>query len=276
MPPETMASVIGRFPVVILSPENSAITFGGPVERRKFIDLTLSQVSGAYLEDLLEYRRVLKQRNRILTDGRLRGTPVAGLIEPWTESLVRYGGRIAHRRRLFIDDFRAYVRAAYRELVPAGEDPEIMYQCGFGAEGAADAAAMARHMAAALEERRGEEMKRGATLAGPHRDEMRLRINGIGVQQFASQGQHKTLLLALKIAEFFFVRERRGETPLFLLDDVFSELDEGRARRILALAAGLGQTMITTTDGGVFGASIAWGVQNRRLTVEHGTCRTAS
>jgi DNA replication and repair protein RecF len=274
--PGRLSSVIGRFPVVILSPENNAITFGGPVERRKFMDLTLSQVSRVYLEDLLEYRRILRQRNRILTDARLRGITVGGILEPWTENLARYGGRIAHRRLLFVDEFRSSLRSAYRDLVPAAEEPDIRYQCGFPARGVAGAEGLSDTLRTALEEKRAEELARGVTLAGPHRDELALTINGISVQQFASQGQHKTLLVALKVAEFMYVRERREEVPLFLLDDVFSELDAGRAARILALAAGIGQTMITTTNDGVFGSSIVWGDRHRRYIVENGRCRPAA
>ncbi len=274
--PGRLSSVIGRFPVVILSPENNAITFGGPVERRKFMDLTLSQVSRVYLDDLLEYRRILRQRNRILTDARLRGITVGGILEPWTENLARYGGRIAHRRLLFVDEFRSSLRSAYRDLVPAAEEPDIRYQCGFPARGVAGAEGLSDTLRTALEEKRAEELARGVTLAGPHRDELALTINGISVQQFASQGQHKTLLVALKVAEFMYVRERREEVPLFLLDDVFSELDAGRAARILALAAGIGQTMITTTNDGVFGSSIVWGDRHRRYIVENGTCRPAA
>jgi DNA replication and repair protein RecF len=274
--PDRLSSVIGRFPLVILSPENNAITFGGPAERRKFMDLTLSQVSRVYLDDLLEYRRVLRQRNRILTDARLRGAPVAGILEPWTENLARYGGRIAYRRRLFVEEFRSFIRSAYRDLVPATEEPEMQYRCGFNPGGAADPDGLTSALRSAMDEKRGEELRRGVSLAGPHRDELALTINGIGVQQFASQGQHKTLLVALKVAEFFYVRERREEIPLFLLDDVFSELDAGRAARILSLAAGIGQTMITTTSDAVFGSSIVWGDHHRRFIVERGTCRPAA
>jgi DNA replication and repair protein RecF len=241
-PPERLADVIGRFPVVVLSPENGSITFGGPAERRKFMDLTLAQVSGAYLEDILEYRKALRQRNRILADNRTRGSLPPGVIEPWTESLVVYGSRIAHRRALFAAEFRSHILNAYRSIMPEAEDPDIDYLCGF------------------------------ETLAGPHRDDLRLTINAMDVQRFASQGQHKTLLVALKIAEYSYMRERHNETPMFLLDDVFSELDKARVHRILAFAGGLGQVMITTTEGTVFGRSVAWGNHNRRFAVERGTC----
>jgi DNA replication and repair protein RecF len=272
-PPERLAAVIGRFPVVVLSPENGSITFGGPGERRKFMDLTLSQVSSAYLEDVLEYRKALRQRNRILTDNRMRGTLPPGFIEPWTESLVAYGSRIAHRRALFAAEFRSHILNAYRSIMPDAENPDISYLCGFETGEGEDVRAYATGLSADLASRHSEERRRGLTLAGPHRDDLRLTINGMDVQRFASQGQHKTLLVAMKIAEYSYMRERHNETPLFLLDDVFSELDAGRVRRILECAGGLGQVMITTTEEAVFGGSVTWGNHNRRFTVEHGTCR---
>ncbi len=272
-PPERLAAVIGRFPVVVLSPENGPITFGGPGERRKFIDLTLSQISGPYLEDILEYRKALRQRNRVLADNRAKGALPPGLIEPWTESLVAYGSRIAHRRAMFASELRSHIVSAYRTIMPEAETPDIAYVCGFAAGEGADVRAYAAGLSADLEARSGEERRRGLTLAGPHRDDLLLTINGMDVQRFASQGQHKTLLVAMKIAEYSYMRERHNETPMFLLDDVFSELDAGRVHRILSFAGRLGQVMITTTEGTVFGSSIAWGKQNRRFIVERGTCR---
>ena len=272
-PPETLASVIGRFPLVVLSPENGAITLGGPGERRKFLDLTLSQVSRAYLGEILEYRRALRQRNRLLADARRHGSCPPGVLEPWTESVIAAGSSVAQRRAEFVREFREYVARSYRDVVPDGERPEISYVCTFAPPEPAGACAYAECLAAALAAQSAEERRRGLTLAGPHRDDLRLTINGMDVGRFASQGQHRTLLVALKLAEFAYMKERRGETPMLLLDDVFSELDAGRIRRILALAADLGQVMITTTEGRVFTGAIAWGERHRRFTVEHGTCR---
>ena len=272
-PPERLAAVIGRFPVVVLYPEKGPITFGGPGERRKFMDLALSQVSGAYLEEILEYRKALRQRNRILTNNRAKGFLPPGVIEPWTESLVAYGSRVAHRRAMFVTDLRSHIVSAYRTIMPEAETPDIAYVCGFAAGEGADARAYAASLSADLETRSTEERRRGLTLAGPHRDDLLLTINGMNVQRFASHGQHKTLLVAMKIAEYSYMQERHNETPMLLLDDVFSELDKGRVHRILSFAAGLGQVMITATEGTVFGSSIAWGRQNRRFIVERGTCR---
>ena len=271
--PERLAAVIGRFPVVVLSPESGPITFGGPAERRRFMDMALSQVSGAYLEDVMEYRKALRQRNRILADDRMGGGAAPGMLEPWTESLVTYGSRIAHRRAMFAAEIGNHIVGAYLRIMPASETPGIAYLCGFDATGGEDVRGFASGLAADLAARESEERRRGLTLAGPHRDDLRFTINGMDVQRFASQGQHKTLLVALKIAEFSYMRERHNETPLFLLDDVFSELDAGRVRRILDCARELGQVMITATEETMFAGSVGWEDHNRRFIVERGTCR---
>ena len=277
--PDTLASVIGRFPIVILSPENSAITSGSPAERRNFLDLLLSQVSRTYLEDLLEFRRALKQRNKLLADAKAETFSRADLIEPWTASVIEHGARIIRQRAAFVRAFSPRVQHAYRQLVarsfdmPEGEVPELRY-CSI--EGAATAQSL-QEIVRSLEEefarRFAEERKRGTTLVGPHRDDVQLLLNGLSMQQFASQGQHKTMLVALKVAEFFYLLDRRSERPMMLLDDVFSELDEDRARRLLDTVRTLGQTFITTTDEGVFRGVIPWDGTHRRFTVEAGTVR---
>jgi DNA replication and repair protein RecF len=271
-PVDRLSSVIGQFPVVILSPENGTITGGPPAERRKFMDILLSQISATYLRDLLEYRRILRQRNRILADGRLRGTAVDGLIDPWTENLAEYGARIIRRRRTFVGEFQNSVTSAYRELVDAGEEPGLTYVPGVKVDQELPPEALAGAIVRALHSLSVEEKRRGLTLTGPHRDELSLTINGLSVQRFASQGQHKTLQVALKIAEFRYVSEHRGESPLFLLDDMFSELDRDRSERILAVTSSMGQTVITATDERPFGTSFHWGGRDTRFSVVHGTC----
>ena len=269
--PETLASVIGRFPIVILSPENNAITFGAPVERRKFLDLILSQVSRVYFGDLLEYRRALKQRNKILTDMRMHHRGGEDLLDPWTEELVQYGSRIIHRRHQFVNEFAAYVKRAYFDVVQNHEEPGADYT---GLSNTPDdPAGIAEELAKNFAERRREEIRRGTTMVGPHRDDLQLSINGISAQKYASQGQHKTLLVALKVAEFFYLKERSEEAPILLLDDVFSELDEHRSKHILEMIGALGQTFITSTSETVFQNLISWDERNRKFYVEKGTCR---
>jgi DNA replication and repair protein RecF len=271
--PETLGSVIGRFPVVVLSPEHNAITFGAPADRRRFLDMVLSQVNPVYFEHLQEFRRVLKQRNRILVDARFSGVRDHAVLAPWTEHLVRYGSSLTDRRRAFIAEFAPYVLRAYESLVGGNEEPGIAYCPGIELTGADTEATIAEKFRLLLDRRRNEEFQRGSSLVGPHRDDLVFSLNNGGIRRFASQGQHKTMLVALKVAEFFYVRERCGEQPIFLLDDVFSELDEERRASILNLVDGIGQSFISTTDpvrkaGG-------WQTGIKTFTINHGTC-TAS
>ena len=267
--PEAMSAVIGEFPVVILSPENASVTFGGPGDRRRFMDLAIAQASRVYLEDLLEYRRILRQRNHILADHRdARGT-IASLLDPWDESLAVHGARIMHRRVSFVREFEPVVRTAFGSVAGDREVPELRYEPSVDLGGATSLEDIQRILERGLRERTAAERRMGITLTGPHRDELALRINDMDIRGFASQGQHKTFLVALKLAEFAYLKTRCSETPLLLLDDVLSELDEARAARLLEEAERVGQTFITSTDGRPFMQNGAY----RKYWISNGTVR---
>ncbi len=248
---DNKSSVIGMFPIVVLSPENGSLTSGAPADRRRFVDIVVSQSNKSYLEDLIEYRRILRQRNRILLDARLTQQPVDDILAPWNEALIACGTRISVRRAQFTREFAPYLAHVFAEITESVEQPSIAYSPGIGS---------APELAEETEERfrselakaQNEERKLGTTVVGPHKDEWTLEINGLPLKSYASQGQHKTFLVALKVAEFHYLHERRGETPVLLLDDVFSELDDARSGRVLALTEDLGQTFITATDAGRF------------------------
>ncbi len=269
---EKNSDLIGRLPLVVLSPEHAAITLGGPAERRRFIDLAISQSSSMYLGDIIEYRRILRQRNIVLSDARARRTTVAGTIEPWNESLLRTASRVILRRKKFLEQFSGRVVSSYRTLTGADEIPEIEYSPSRPGESADD---IRTRLEEELDEKKQEELRLGTTLVGPHRDELRFTINGMELRKFASQGQHKTFLIALKMAEFRTLNEICGETPVMLLDDVFSELDSERAQRLLEQVNTLGQTFITTTEHSFIER---WARTGRELTgvvVKNGTASHA-
>lgn len=237
------ADVIGMFPIVVLAPGDFALTGGAPAERRKFVDIVLSQVSRAYLDELTEYRRALKQRNRILLDAKLNNSLNDDLLEAWTDALIAHGARIIARRERFVGEFQESFSTAYRGLVESGETPTMRYEPSFEAGDDLETAFRKK-----LHEMARIERARGATLAGPHRDDIGFFLNGMPIKEFASQGQHKTFLVSLKVAEFHYIKEMLGETPAMLLDDVLTELDYTRATRTIQTVAGLGQTFITATD----------------------------
>jgi len=264
---EKFSSVIGMFPVVVLSPENNAITFGSPADRRKFADLVISQSSKAYMEDSLEYRRIVRQRNAVLTEANGRDCSTA--IAPWNEMLVNIGARIIHRRSRFLNEFAPFIARTYLDIVDERETPKIEYAPSVTVTDDSTVEGIAEAMMMKLQKKKNDELRFRTTLVGPHRDEMVFTLNGMSLKHYASQGQHKTFLVALKVAEFFYLKERCSETPVFLLDDVFSELDEHRSRKLLTVAESLGQIFITTTSEKVFGGA-EWNNERRKFFIRNG------
>ncbi|MCK9408585.1 MAG: DNA replication/repair protein RecF [Bacteriovoracaceae bacterium] len=265
---ERFSTVIGMFPVVILSPENNSITFGSPVDRRKFIDLVISQSSKAYVEDSMEYRRIVRQRNAILTEA--KGRETSSEIAPWNEMLIKYGSRIIFKRNKFLNEFAPYIARTYLDIVDERETPKIEYAPSISVNDDSTLEQIAEAMERKLAKKKNDEARFQTTLVGPHRDEMIFSLNGTSLKHFASQGQHKTFLVALKVAEFFYLKERCNETPVFLLDDVFSELDEHRSKKLLSVAESLGQIFITTTSEKVFGGA-EWNQERRKFFIHNGT-----
>jgi DNA replication and repair protein RecF len=264
---EKFSTVIGMFPVVILSPENNSITFGSPADRRKFIDLVISQSSKSYVEDSIEYRRIVRQRNAILSTA--KGKECSNEISPWNEMLVNYGSRIIDKRNKFLTEFEPYIAQTYLDIVAEQETPKIEYLPTVSVQKNAVVDEIVAAMKLKLTKKKNDELRFQTTLVGPHRDDILFSLNGLSLKQFASQGQHKTFLIALKIAEFFFLKERCNETPIFLLDDVFSELDEYRSKKILLLAKSLGQIFITTTSEKIFDGT-EWNSERRKFFIKNG------
>ncbi|MGH2568534.1 MAG: DNA replication/repair protein RecF [Bacteroidota bacterium] len=268
---ETLASVVGRFPVVILSPESGATTTGSPADRRKFIDLVISQASRVYLQTLLEYRKALKQRNKILLDAKVTRRDCTDIIEPWDKSIIDLGTQITLKRQGFFQGFIGYVQKAFEEFVGELEIPGIDYVSSIPLKGNDSAEQVKKEFEKQLQVQQAEERRMGMTLVGPHRDEIEFTLNGLALRKFASQGQHKTFLVALKAAEFYYLKEQCNETPLLLLDDVFSELDEYRSQRVLHLVQNVGQTFITSSSEHMFPAGFEWGGTTKKFSVKQGT-----
>ena len=240
---DRLADLVGRVPVVILSPSDHELTAGGPVERRRLLDATLSQVFPVYLDDVLKYRRALKQKNALLQQVR-RGRPQApGTMDAWDEELATLGGRIVARRRSFLNRFAELLVDAYDLLGSPGGVPSLAYQPSSGSDDADDTEAMRRSLART----RRRSVDLGRTLVGPHLDEVAFQIDGFDLRPYASQGQHRTFALAVRVAQALYVRERTDEPPLLLLDDVFGPLDPDRSRVVLDLLVSgtLGQSFVT-------------------------------
>jgi DNA replication and repair protein RecF len=263
-----LSEVIGLFPIVVLSPENNSITFGSPSERRKFADLVMSQSSKAFVEDMMEYKRVLRQRNKILSDA--QGNDCSVILAPWTEMLIRHGSAVIHKRNNFLTEFVPYVEKAYEAVSHNGERPALRYVPQIEVTGSMERDAVADALRLLSERKAADERRSGSTLFGPQRDDIAFSIDGLPLREYASQGQHKTFLIALKIAEFWYLKERCAELPIILFDDVFSELDETRSRQLLEMLAAMGQTFITTTSERVFEGVRQWDDAHRKFYIRSG------
>ncbi len=239
-PLDRLADLIGRVPVVVLSPEDRKLTGEGPDERRSFIDALISQANAGYLQDLMEYRRVVRQRNRILISWALHRNPIGNSLDAWDDALIRTGTRIIAKRKQILSEFEAYMAQEYEFMAGVGHHPTFRYRTSV--EDEAD-------FKAKLSASRTKEMERGTTLLGPHRDDLIFYLDGIELRRFGSQGQHRLFAFALKLAQRRFYAEHLEDQPIFLLDDVFGDLDPSKIRTLLTmLDEQNGQTFITAAN----------------------------
>jgi DNA replication and repair protein RecF len=240
------SDLFGRFPIVTLSPLQREITAGGPAERRSFVDFVISQVHRSHLLDLIEYRKILAQRAALLSDSMLSMHRIRDLLEPWNHTCAEHAVRISRRRLDFLETFEPCFHRIYPAIVEQDEMPSFRYAAAGGIDyRAADAAdAVLGRLVSDFE----NDYRRRSTGAGPHRDDIEILLNGLDARSRASQGQHKSILVAMKIAEYDWLREQLEETPILLFDDVFSELDNGRLAGTLRLLTTAGQVFVTTAN----------------------------
>ncbi|MFN3693616.1 MAG: DNA replication/repair protein RecF [Ignavibacterium sp.] len=239
------SDVIGKFPVVTLTPEDHSITQGAPSERRKFVDSVISQSSKTYLNILIDYNKTLKHRAVVLAKLSERITPsLLDELEAWTENLINNGAEIISHRKNFIGRFNEYLKQSYFRIMGNEELPEIKYQTIDFNKGTD----IKNRLTELINQNRENEIRRGTNLIGPHRDDFIFEINGINLKTFGSQGQNKTFQTVLRFAEFFYLKDITGNTPIFLLDDVFGELDAFRASKVSEYLKEVGQAFITLTD----------------------------
>ena len=249
--------LVGLLPMVLFSPEDLFLVKGAPALRRRYLDAELSQASPAYYGELLRYTRILKQRNAVLKDIRER-LAAPDDLPPWDAQLARSAAYIVTRRIAAVAQLGA-LSARVQAVLAAGEELALAYEiAGAGAEDfAEDDMTESLHVwyNEMLCEGRARDIARAATGVGPHLDDLVLRVGGMSLRSYGSQGQQRTGALALKLAELFYLQENIGEAPILLLDDVMSELDADRRRALLDFIRHEHiQTFITATDAAYFPA----------------------
>lgn len=226
------SELIGNFPAVALSSLDHKITAGPPADRRRFVDLLLCQLSSRYLSDLKDYIRVLKQRNHIIhnvSQGKKVDTKV---IEPWDIELVNKGSEIIKARKSLCKELDAVLENIYYCISKIEKKFEINYLPSVKFSNLDD---INKSFLTALTQSALREKKMGFCVVGPHRDDFNFLINNRELRRFGSRGEHKTALISLKVAESQIISSRKQETPVLLLDDLFSELDDKRSINVLQL-----------------------------------------
>ncbi len=260
--------IVGLVNVVLFLPQDLTLVEGSPGDRRRFIDNTLGQVEGDYLEAVDAYEKVLPQRNALLRRiAEKRGSPKE--LDFWDEKLVRAGSVIIAGRQQFLREMQALAQQAQYELTGNRETLTLRYQPSFLPTFEGDGQLsfdtlgldlhreltpeqVAPQFDAQLKAEQRESIQRGVTLCGPHRDELRLFINERDVGLYGSRGQSRTAVMAFKLAELEWMRERIGEWPVLLLDEVVAELNSERRAYLLSRIDGATQTMMTTTELDIF------------------------
>ncbi len=267
-PLERLSEIVGMLPVVSFSPDDQALTAEGPDERRRFLDNIISQAKAAYLEDRIQYRRTMKQRNELLSQiGRSSSPANARVLASWDAELVRLGSRVIHMRHQFLLDFATFLAEAYGRIEDVAERPTITYDTIVPLSPDTTRADIEQAYRDELDRVADNERRRGLTLIGPHRDELVFELNGLEVRRYASQGQHRTFGMALKLAKYFYLYERLDEAPLFLLDDVFDPLDPERSEAFLTLleSDAIGQSFVTATHPKRFAEMVSLDAPDHRV-----------
>ncbi len=222
-PYERLADHIGLIPVVMISPyDRDLISEGGEI-RRKFIDKIISQFDKEYLADLTAYYRYLSQRNRLLKYFALNDTFDHDTLEVYNEKLHVYGMRIFEKRKIFVDNFRPFLQDKYAWLSRHTEEVDIIYKSDLHQ----------KPLIQWFKENLSRDKLMQHTTRGIHRDDLIFTINGYPVKKFGSQGQQKSFLIALKLAEYESLKERKKSAPILLFDDIFDKLDPKRVKQVV-------------------------------------------
>ncbi len=235
IPLRKASELFGIINFVFFSPEDLNIIKDGPSERRRFIDMELSQLDRVYLSDLYNYNRIVNQRNHLLKDMGNSGK-IADTLDIWDLQLVQYGNKIIERRKEFIKQVNEIISFIHKKLTGSREDIQVIYEPSNGSHA----------LEQALIKNRDRDLRIKSTSVGPHRDDICLLAGDLDIRRFGSQGQQRTAALSLKLSEIELVKQAINDTPVLLLDDVLSELDKHRQNYLLDSINDI-QTLITCT-----------------------------
>lgn len=243
-----LSSYLGNLNVILFAPENLTLVKGSPQNRRKFVDMELGQMSSLYLYDLVEYNRVLKQRNTYLKQLAIKKKQPDEYLDVLSEMLSELASKIVFHRLDFMKQLEALAIPIHDQLSLGREKFSVSYQATIPLEDGLTPSQMKEIYMNQFKKNQTREADQATTLIGPHRDDLIFYLNEVPVQMYGSQGQQRSTVLSLKLAEIELMKLSTGEYPLLLLDDVLSELDDDRQTHLIKAIENKVQTFITTTS----------------------------
>ncbi len=242
-----LSDYIGAANVVMFAPEDLSLVKGNPHGRRRFLDMEIGQMNRVYLHHLGLYQKVLKQRNHLLKDLQQKKGSMS-MLDVLTEQLIMLAAEVMSRRFLFVQQLKKWARDIHYSISNEKEELDIHYLPSAHVSEEMNLSKIKEILYETFEKKRMQEVQRGVTLFGPHRDDLGFTVNGHDLQTYGSQGQQRTTALALKLAEIELIHSEVGDYPILLLDDVLSELDNYRQSHLLQTMQEKVQTFITTTS----------------------------
>jgi DNA replication and repair protein RecF len=236
---EKFSDHIGFIPLVIISPADSDLIIEGSETRRKFIDTVISQLDSSYLQQLIQYQKIISQRNALLKFFALNHVFENDTLSIYNEQLNTLGDFIFEKRKKFLIDFIPIFNNYHREITNSAESVQLIYQSSL----------FEKDTLTLLEENISKDRALHYTSVGVHKDDLSFEIDNYPIKKFGSQGQQKSFLIALKLAQFDFVKKQSGEKPILLFDDIFDKLDEFRVSKIIEMVnkEEFGQLFISDT-----------------------------
>lgn len=239
-----ISELLGTMNIILFYPDDLKLIKESPVERRKFLNRELSHISKIYCADIIDYNKILFQRNELLKKN-LYKPEFKDLIDVWDEQLADKGARIILRRKKFVEDLNVISRKIHADVTKNKEILNVAYITTI--KNMENYDTIKSDLMIKLSKNLDTDIRRGYTSVGPHRDDIETTINGINIKSFGSQGQQRTAALSLKLSEIEIIKNDVGEYPILLLDDVMSELDVNRQKDLIYTLKNV-QTIITTTD----------------------------
>lgn len=265
-----MSELMGAFRAVLFCPEHLSLIKDGPSERRQYLDIAISSAEPLYLAALQRYNRVLKQRNALLKTAEEQRDSFKATVDVWSAQLAKEAAYIARSRKRYLDRAAAHVARCFADMTGEREKPTLCYLGPAGRDADyEDTTAVEAYCYEKLCSRHEREIAAGVTLSGVHRDDIEVLLNDKEARLYGSQGQQRSLALAFKLAEGEVCREDCGEYPVFLLDDVLSELDKSRRRYLVEKICDK-QVILTTCEPYGFDSPYTIAVKNGVYTPQKG------